>query len=735
MNTICWSTSTNIKMTHKEHINIEDEMKFKGNNEQNKRIDYVLVFPKSKDVQTKKPSSHEKYRNRFEELLRKEGFSIQHDTIEQLVYVKLHCPFKRLCTEAQRIQLKMPIKDCQIKPVDKGISRMIQNRFVTDTEGLQYLLMEKIYTDAFILHEDSKLCQEKDTCMDGNKYNSKTETDIEQNAKEIETKGNELLTFDPLSELDDTWTKVLKFQPLWKVRNYFGEKIALYFAWSGELITSLWIPIIFGLIIFIYGLVKSIEVSLNSTFNLPENATFTEEVTEAMVRVKQSFDNDAAPYFALVICAWGTIVLKLWKRKEGTLAYEWDVDEFEETESDRPQYYVKDDPITNGKVWYYPFEKQRLKSFVSASLVLFMICVVLGIVVGVIAYRITMNVEVCPNMELPGCIFLTTVVSSLLNAVFILVLQKLYDRMAVKLTDWENHQTETLYHDALIIKLFAFQFVNSYASCFYIAFVRERVDYSWLFGNSQYDRCSGTCMSQLSIQVLVLMIAKPFPKFLIDFIWPFLKQRWQHRPSFLRVKCPLWCRKNQVNQSSTNDAISSHFLEKKFLTNERLKPDLGDFTLSEYTEKVIMYGFLMLFGVSFSLAPLVALIVIWVDIHVDAKRMLWWYRRPVAFIAENIGMWSTILTFVNFVGILSHAFIIAFTSSWSENFSMQKKLWIVIIFVLILLVFKFILTYIISDVPASLQQRMRDDKKQYLQKLNIAEVNHQSVKFQKPKLK
>ena len=36
----------------------------------------------------------------------------------------------------------------------------------------------------------------------------------------------------------------------------------------------------------------------------------------------------------------------------------------------------------------------------------------------------------------------------------------------------ENHRTQTKYDDALIFKLFAFQFVNSYASCFYIAFFR-----------------------------------------------------------------------------------------------------------------------------------------------------------------------------------------------------------------------------------------------------------------------
>lgn len=36
----------------------------------------------------------------------------------------------------------------------------------------------------------------------------------------------------------------------------------------------------------------------------------------------------------------------------------------------------------------------------------------------------------------------------------------------------ENHRTQTSYDDGLIVKLFAFQFVNSYASLYYIAFFR-----------------------------------------------------------------------------------------------------------------------------------------------------------------------------------------------------------------------------------------------------------------------
>ncbi len=48
-------------------------------------------------------------------------------------------------------------------------------------------------------------------------------------------------------------------------------------------------------------------------------------------------------------------------------------------------------------------------------------------------------------------------------------------------------------------------------------------------------------------------------------------------------------------------------------------------------------GIPQLFAASFPLAPLIALIIILIDIRVDSRRMLWMYRRPVAAIAQDIG--------------------------------------------------------------------------------------------------
>ena len=43
----------------------------------------------------------------------------------------------------------------------------------------------------------------------------------------------------------------------------------------------------------------------------------------------------------------GTVFLELWKRTNATLAYEWDVDQFEINEPDRPQYFGTKTKIVN----------------------------------------------------------------------------------------------------------------------------------------------------------------------------------------------------------------------------------------------------------------------------------------------------------------------------------------------------------------------------------------------------
>ena len=61
-------------------------------------------------------------------------------------------------------------------------------------------------------------------------------------------------------------------------------------------------------------------------------------------------------------------------------------------------------------------------------------------------------------------------VSSGVNAVGIFVINLAYTSLARRLTERENHRTATEHEDALILKLFCFQFINSFGSLLYIVF-------------------------------------------------------------------------------------------------------------------------------------------------------------------------------------------------------------------------------------------------------------------------
>lgn len=54
-----------------------------------------------------------------------------------------------------------------------------------------------------------------------------------------------------------------------------------------------------------------------------------------------------------------------------------------------------------------------------------------------------------------------------------MVVQFFYTKLAKLLTKWENHRNLTEFQDALVIKLFIFNFINNYGSLFYLAYFRN----------------------------------------------------------------------------------------------------------------------------------------------------------------------------------------------------------------------------------------------------------------------
>lgn len=82
-----------------------------------KRVDYVLVYHAKDETEIVGAEELEEYRvikklrERFHHaLVHVEKISLQEIQIGEKVYVKLHCPFARLCEEAEDINLEMPLR-------------------------------------------------------------------------------------------------------------------------------------------------------------------------------------------------------------------------------------------------------------------------------------------------------------------------------------------------------------------------------------------------------------------------------------------------------------------------------------------------------------------------------------------------------------------------------------------------------------------------------------------------
>ena len=56
----------------------------------------------------------------------------------------------------------------------------------------------------------------------------------------------------------------------------------------------------------------------------------------------------------------------------------------------------------------------------------------------------------------------------------------------------------------------------------------------------------------------------------------------------------------------------------------------ADFTIPEYTEKVVQYGYLTIFAAAFPLGPVAVIIANFIDLYFDSRRLLLVLRRPLA---------------------------------------------------------------------------------------------------------
>uniref|UniRef100_A0A671RQ91 Anoctamin n=1 Tax=Sinocyclocheilus anshuiensis TaxID=1608454 RepID=A0A671RQ91_9TELE len=433
------------------------------------------------------------------------------------------------------------------------------------------------------------------------------------------------------------WLKWYKYQPLDHIREYFGEKIALYFAWLGFYTAWLLPAALVGTCVFVSGI-------LTMGSNTP---------------VGYLFDHPGTVFFSVFMSLWAVTFLEYWKRKNATLAHHWDCMDFhEDEEPPRPEFVamapaMEENPVTGVKEPYFP-EKARISRILTGSMVIVIMVRPTGVVRGLMELQIFKDQR--EGVFMAGNI--ANISSSLVNLALILLMGQVYTALAEQLTKWEMHRTQTQYEDAFTFKVFIFQFVNFYSSPFYVAFFKGRFvgypgHYGTLFGMRNEDCGPGGCLIELAEQLCIIMVGKQLINNVQEFVIPKIKA-WRQKRALSSVK-------------KAQKAEEPKCWEQDY----ELIPCEGLF--DEYLEIVLQFGFITIFVAAFPLAPLFALLNNWVEVRLDAYKFVCEYRRPVAERAQHIGVWFIILEALSHVSVIVNAFLIAFTSDFLPRLLYQYK--------------------------------------------------------------
>ncbi|XP_030742794.1 anoctamin-7 [Echinops telfairi] len=344
------------------------------------------------------------------------------------------------------------------------------------------------------------------------------------------------------------WGKWNKYQPLDHVRGYFGEKVALYFAWLGFYTGWLLPAAVVGSLVFLVGCLlvfSDIPTSWvggpGSSLRLGVGTAAPAHSQAAVTQAGRLFDHGGTVFFSLFMALWAVLLLEYWKRRGATLAYRWGCSDYEDIEErPRPQFAAAApttalNPITGEDEPYFPERSRARRVLAGSVVVLMMVAVVVMCLVSIILYRAIMSIVVSRSNNTFLAAWASRIASitgSVVNLIFILILSKVYVGLAHILTRWEMHRTQTKFEDAFTLKVFIFQFVNFYSSPVYIAFFKGRFvgypgNYHTLFGVRNEECAAGGCLIELAQELLVIMVGKQLLNNAQEILLPKLQSWWQ----------------------------------------------------------------------------------------------------------------------------------------------------------------------------------------------------------------
>eukprot|EP00002_Diphylleia_rotans_P002649 TRINITY_DN11681_c0_g1_i5.p1 TRINITY_DN11681_c0_g1~~TRINITY_DN11681_c0_g1_i5.p1 ORF type:complete len:722 (+),score=168.54 TRINITY_DN11681_c0_g1_i5:43-2208(+) len=589
------------------------------------------------------------------------------------IFIRIGATSERLEIEAERTELKIPLKD--LRP-----NKDSQLMFSEENADLKYAALGlATFKRAHMANYESQNTSDDGCFFSSSRrqqlINSIVNAELDEGGADLDLTRmihkKEVLFYFPLHEhgalenLKGKWIgkdrdlRRVLWQPMREIRDYFGEYVALYFSWLGFYTRWLIAPAIAGAIAFI-------------------------------VQVSDNFDSPVVPAYCIFMALWSTFFLEFWKREQAALAFKWNTIGVEEEEKPRPQFQGERivNRLTGELEIVYPPWKRTAKYFFSYPAIGTLLAGVIVATLGILVLRITMSRSDSLGADLGPML------AGIINAVTIVIFDQLYLRFAIFLNDWENYRTQTEYEDALIAKNFLFQFINSYISLFYLAFVK--INDPTLFGEE--DECINSCVQELTYQLGSIFGVRMITQQIIEFSLPQIK---------------IFLRQYTEDKPVQKQDLEANLPESGPMTIEEKESKLENYhgAFDDYNEMIIQFGYVTMFAAAFPLAALLAFLNNIIEIRLDAFKMCTTFKRPHYRAVEDIGTYYYILEIISAVSVITNVCLLAFTSEFLANETSAEStlshLWVAVIAEHILFAVKFVIRSAVPDVPEEVAEAMR----------------------------
>jgi len=373
--------------------------------------------------------------------------------------------------------------------------------------------------------------------------------------------------------------------PLTAIKDYLGDEMAFYFAFLGSIATGL---------MFIAPVAVAIQLISWVNAGHYKGAMHAEAI-----------------FAVLMVCAL-SFVLDLYKSDQSKLAHLWEVYGCRKSFPPRPGFngIVLIDPKSGHLTIDFPREMRTQRARVSIMTILTCTVVLFATVVSIFTYRAA--------LQRRGASDIMMLIPAFINSIQIIVFGIIYQRIAVWMTNYENHRSQLEHNSSLFTKLTSFYFINYFASLFYIAFIKTSVEPQ---GCTEPLSGSTYCGRELSVQVIMVFFVNDFFNRLTNSVI---------LPFFMRMMK----RKSAIDNKEINfEAVGP--IEMQYLLLESYDPTVN--LVNDYIEMFVQWGYLCLFGAVCPIVFLLAFLTDYMETRTDGRKLLCEFRRVVPNRVDGIG--------------------------------------------------------------------------------------------------